>query len=585
MVMLPTSLVRARARKGRIVPVFASQDDEGLASLIIDEFMKAYSSRERKGILIDRIRELEYGSDYRLVRGFYTILERRCVFKRIDTPVHPILLRREVFKESSRRGYALTDGERRSIMDEVASRLKIDRALVEEMMWSDLEENLIMQEFRPISPEELVGEYNLALIQGMLLNCTRMECSVSQGIEWKVLLRDVKRLGLMYMLDEHRSMVDKHKHEHHPPSSIVCMIDGPASIFKLTDRYGVAMARLLPTLLKAGEWWFRAWIVRKGMGVGSRRVYELEFSSKDAREMGIALMPSRIEGYTDEEKELPSTSKVYDSSIEERFATLFNQYGTGWRLVREPEPIVVSGQAFIPDFVLEKYGKKIYVEIVGFWTKDYIERKVQKLIQMNKSRGMDKDGEMILLVNKELVCSEPIHMEHLSRFARLVMYDGKKIPMKQIIAHLKSIEDEITAEHVSDDALMNDVKEYIKGLNHGRIISIKKVAERFNITYDAVLSIITSIVESGELPNHEMVMNEFLIARDVLEGIKRDVGIHERLVDACKVMEGYGVPEEYYTSLLSILGYTIVWRDIDINNAVIVKVYDDKDKDKDDSSL
>lgn len=577
MVMLPTSLVRARVRKGRIVPVFASQDDEGLASLIIDEFMKVYSSRERKGILIDRIRELEYYSDYRLVRGFYTILERRCVFKRIDTPVHPILLRREVFKESSRRGYALTDGERRSIMDEVASRLKIDRAFVEEIMWSDLEENLIMQEFRPISPEELVGEYNLALIQGMLLNCTRMECSVSQGTEWKILLRDVKRLGLMYMLDEHRGIVDRH--EHHLPSSIVCIIDGPASIFKLTDRYGAAMARLLPTLLKAEGWWFKAWIVRKGMGVGARRVYELEFSSKDAREMGIALMHSRVEGYTDE---LSSRSNVYDSSIEERFATFFNQYGTGWRLVREPEPIVVSGHAFIPDFVLEKYGKRIYVEIVGFWTKDYIEKKVQKLIQMKKSRGMD--SEMILLVNKELVCSEPIHMEHLSRFARLVMYDGKKIPMKQIIAHLKSIEDEITAEHVSDDVLMKDVKAYIKGLNHGRIISIKEVAERFNITYDAALSIITSIAESGELPNHEMVMNEFLIARDVLEGIRRDVGMHERFVDACKVMEGYGVPEEYYTSLLSILGYTIVWRDIDINNAVIVKVYD-KDKDKDDPSL
>ncbi len=579
MVMLPTSLVRARFRKGRVVPVFASQDDEALASLMIDEFMKAYSSRERKGMLIDRIRELEYYSDHRLVRGFYTILERRCVFKRIDTPVHPILLRREVFEESSRRGYALTDGERRSIMDEVASRLKVDRALVEEIMWSDLEENLIIQEFRPISPKELVGEYNLALIQGILLNCTRMECSVSQGIEWKVLLRDVKRLGLMYILDEHRSTVDKHEHSL-CPSNILCMIDGPASIFKLTDRYGAAMARLLPTLLKAREWWFRAWIVRKGIGVGgSIRMYELEFSSKDARVMGVMLMPSRIEGYTNE---LHSTAigKVYDSSVEERFATLFNQYGTGWRLVREPEPIVVSGQAFIPDFVLEKYGKKIYVEIVGFWTKDYIERKVQKLMQMkSSSRGMDKDSGIILLVNKELVCSEPIHIEHL-RFARLVIYDGRKIPMKQIIAHLKSIEDEITAEHVSDDALASDVKAYIRGLNH-RMISIKEIAERFNITYDAALSIITSIAES-ELPNYEMVMNQFLIARDVLEGIRRDVGMHKRLVDACKVMERYGVPEEYHTMLLSILGYTILWKDIDINNAVIVNLHD---KDKDDYSI
>ncbi len=563
--MLPTSLIRARVRKGKIVPIFASHDDVGLASLIIDEFIKAYSNRERKGILLDRIRELEYYNDYRLVRGFYTVLERRCVFKHADTPVHPVILRMEVFKESSRRGYALTEGERKSIMDEVASRLKIDRALVEEMMWSDLDENLIMEEFISISPEELVGEYNLILVQGMLLNCTRLECSVSQGIEWKSLLRDVKRLGLMYMLDEHGSM------DEHLPSHIVCIIDGPASIFKLTERYGVAIARLLPTLLKAREWWFRAWIVRKGIGVGSRRVYELKFSSKDAREMGLMLMPSSItEGY--EEKYLASMSyKAYDSSVEERFAILFNQYGTGWRLVREPEPIPVSGQALIPDFMLEKYGKRVYIEIVGFWTKDYIERKVKKLMQI-KGNGMDKgDGDTILLVNKELVCSEPIHMEHLSKVARMVTYDGKNIPMKQIIAHLKSIEDEITAEHVSDDTLMKDVKAYIKGLNHGRIISIREIAERFNITYDAALSIITSIAQDGELPIHEIIMDAFLIPVDMLEDIRKKVAMHKRLVDACKVLEGYGVPEECYISLLSILGYTVVWRDIDINNAVIVK--------------
>ncbi|MEM3916866.1 MAG: DUF790 family protein [Candidatus Nitrosocaldus sp.] len=577
--MLPTSLVRARVRKGRLIPIFASQEDIGLASLMIDELDRAYESRERKGSLLDRVRALEDYNDYRLVRGFYTILERRCVFKHRDSPVHPTMLRMEVFKESSRRGYALTHGERKSIMEEVASRLKVDPSYMEEMMWSDMDENLIIEEFRSISPESLVAEYNIALLQSILLNCTRLECSVLQGVEWKNLLRQAKRLGLMYMLDDSYRYKDEDDDDNNDiPSSVICIIDGPASIFKLTDRYGFAIARLLPTLLRSKGWWMKAWIVRKGMGRGvdAKRLYELKISSKDAMKIDLLLHSSSSEwdGNRDED----DGYSVYDSSVEERFATLFNQYGTGWRLVREPEPIAVSGQAFIPDFVLEKYGRRIYIEIVGFWTKDYIERKVKKLMQI-KSKGMYKDSDMILLVNKELVCSEPIHMEHLSKVARIIAYDGKNIPMKQIIAHLKSIEDEITAEHVSDDILMKGVKAYIKGLNHGRIISIKEMAERFNITYDAALSIITSIVQNGELPNHEMVMNAFLIPRDMLEDIRRKVWMHKRLVDACKVLEAYGVPEEYHTSLLSILGYTVVWKDIDVNNAVIVRKYYEEDED------
>ncbi len=566
--MLPTSLIRARVRKGRLIPIFASQDDLGLASIMIDEVNKAYENRERKGSLLDRIKGLEDYNDYRLVRGFYTILERRCVFKPRESTIHPTVLRMEVFKESSRRGYALTEGERKHIMEDVASRLKVDPSYIEEMMWSDMDENLIIEEFRSISPESLIVEYNIALIQGILLNCTRMECSVSQGVEWKNLLRDVKRLGLMYMLDDSRHEDDD------IPSNIVCIIDGPASIFRLTDRYGVSIARLLPTLLRSRSWWMKASIVRKGMskGVDAKRLYEFKLSSRDATGIYLPMSSSRSSSVDGREDVYDNAHSRYDSSIEERFAVLFNQYNTGWRLRREPEPISLSGQAFIPDFVLEKYGKKVYLEIVGFWTREYIERKVQKLMKV-KSKGMDDD--IILLVNRDLVCSDPIPMDHLSnlKIKRVVTYDGKNLPIKQIIDHLKSIEDEITIRNINDDALLMKIKAYIKGLNDTSqgIISVKGIAERFNITYDAASSIITSMVQMNELPSYEIVMNTFLIQREVLKDIGMKISMHKRFVDVCKVLEGYGVPEECYSSLLSMLGYTILWNGISVEDAVIAR--------------
>lgn len=85
---------------------------------------------------------------------------------------------------------------------------------------------------------------------------------------------------------------------------------------------------------------------------------------------------------------------IFDSSIEQSFAGAFrslaNSHGTdGWRLEREPEPLLLGATPgetastlqgiFIPDFALTRGNRRIYVEILGFWTPSYRERKVAKL--------------------------------------------------------------------------------------------------------------------------------------------------------------------------------------------------------------
>jgi predicted nuclease of restriction endonuclease-like RecB superfamily len=50
---------------------------------------------------------------------------------------------------------------------------------------------------------------------------------------------------------------------------------------------------------------------------------------------------------------------------------------------REPEPFVVGRHVMTPDFSFEKDGMKAYLEVVGFWTKDYLAKKVQKLKEVH----------------------------------------------------------------------------------------------------------------------------------------------------------------------------------------------------------
>ena len=85
---------------------------------------------------------------------------------------------------------------------------------------------------------------------------------------------------------------------------------------------------------------------------------------------------------------IPTTQvDIYDSSIEQAFAEAFMALGRsqgvdGWRLEREPEPLLLENSIFIPDFALTRAQYRIYVEILGFWTPAYRERKVQKLLQL-----------------------------------------------------------------------------------------------------------------------------------------------------------------------------------------------------------
>jgi predicted nuclease of restriction endonuclease-like RecB superfamily len=96
---------------------------------------------------------------------------------------------------------------------------------------------------------------------------------------------------------------------------------------------------------------------------------------------------------------LPKGNEVYDSSIEQFFAEAFTSLvgsfaADGWRLEREPEPLLLPSHGnasqgiFIPDFALTRDRHRIYLEILGFWTPSYRERKLQKLQQLKGRRDI-----------------------------------------------------------------------------------------------------------------------------------------------------------------------------------------------------
>src|SRR5918992_708234 len=465
--MLTLQLLRVRTRNGAIFPLFCTKEEDiELAKKIIHEFEQTWKTKEKKAALEDRISTIEEsdaGSDYKLVRGLYALLERRCTFKSSDSnsngdigtnntvinpSIDPPRIRKEVFEESSKRGFALTELERREIADAVASKLHLpSHDVVLKTMWSDLDDNLIIEHFDTIGPEALVGWYNLSLMQTLLFNCTKLDFYISGGLNWKHVLRTVKRLGLMYHLQQPQQQQE---------NRIICSLEGPLSLFKLTDRYGTLLAKLLPSIIFSsdkkregngwgGEWHLDAWIVRKTMD--GRKIYEFKISKNEIPELMTDPYPSFRPSSITEKEEAMSSSLYndynnFDSAVEERFAKRFEQAETGWRLTREPDPLVLSnGGAFIPDFMFEKYDKKIYLEIVGFWTKEYLERKLQKLADIfiisadnrkKRNNNKDKIDLLFIAVNEDFACSKSSFSSVVPK-EQLIFYKNDTVPVKPIL--------------------------------------------------------------------------------------------------------------------------------------------------------
>jgi predicted nuclease of restriction endonuclease-like RecB superfamily len=82
------------------------------------------------------------------------------------------------------------------------------------------------------------------------------------------------------------------------------------------------------------------------------------------------------------------TPEAFDSHVEESFAQKWgNEPRDGWTLLREGE-ILHSGQkVFVPDFALRHAdGRIVLVEIVGFWTPEYLRAKLQTLAAFRDRR-------------------------------------------------------------------------------------------------------------------------------------------------------------------------------------------------------
>jgi predicted nuclease of restriction endonuclease-like RecB superfamily len=201
-----------------------------------------------------------------------------------------------------------------------------------------------------------------------------------------------RKLGVYYDLAYERTLLDGPS-----PGRLLLTLYGPQDVTGAPQQYGLRLARLCRLLLypysharTRGQ--KRSTLKTRAIVEAVATVHFLQRAYSFTMDADLLhLLPGdeqTIEPHTNS-----ASSTLFDSGVEQAFAEAFmalaaGQGADGWRLEREPEPLLLEQSIFIADFALTRGQQRIYVEILGFWTPSYRERKIQKLQQLKGRKDL-----------------------------------------------------------------------------------------------------------------------------------------------------------------------------------------------------
>jgi hypothetical protein len=330
----------------------------------------------------------------RRIQAFCKLLDDKSTFQ-TDSEGKAGKLRLQIFTEAGRfhplveQRDQLFEYDEKRIKTQLSDKIGLPWDKIEQSLYSDVIDFQRLERFDGYpNAQALLSRYNVAQLQACLYRAESMVVSATD--DFKTILRYAKLAHLLHDIVRLDS------------SKYCITFSGPASVLHETRRYGVNFARFLPALLACKGW-------------------EMTASVKTPWNKPAKLILSDKDGFS---SHLPSPDE-FDSTIEESFAEKFGTKRNGWQLIREGEILHHQQKTFVPDFTFRhEDGIEVLLEIVGFWTPEYLAHRRETLQQFRKHRILIavpgkslREGATIgenILVYKTALKIEPL-MEVLER--------------------------------------------------------------------------------------------------------------------------------------------------------------------------
>ena len=333
----------------------------------------AHAGKPRRELTTALNQYAEDRTDFRIQRGLAKLLrDDRCEFEE-QTIAPPAEIRQRLFTLARENHPVVLQPDhihpvtKDELIAEVAREYTAEPEQIAWALYADLAENHILTRFDPPDPAWILQRYNVALAQALLYRCIRMKLSVFRNIpsRYKQLFKFIKFYQLMHAIEGDLD------------SGYEILLDGPVSMFRLSQKYGLKLAVFLPALLLCTRWKMEAEIITPD---GEQRYFPLDESTK------------LVSHYRD--------STMYDSLLEKTFAERFDALESDWRIEREVAIINLKETVFIPDFAFRHAdGRTALMEIVGYWRPEYLEKKLMKLRRSGRA-------DMVIAVSAHLNVGE-----------------------------------------------------------------------------------------------------------------------------------------------------------------------------------
>jgi predicted nuclease of restriction endonuclease-like RecB superfamily len=283
--------------------------------------------------------------EQRLAKGLHKLVLDRCTFEEGST-IDPAELRRDLFLRAAQARHGGTF-ERAALLAEVAGGRGMTAAALEAALYADLPDAHLLREFEAIAPEALVGGYQDAQVQAVLLRAVKVTALVRAApAAFRLLFRRLKFLRLLHRIER---LPDGKRGG---PGGYRVEIDGPFALFESVTKYGLQLALAYPALAACDEWALDA-EVRWG-----REATPLHFRLAGAGrgDHAGAALPDEVAALLDQLREAK----------------------TSWKVKVSDAVLELPGVGLcVPDLELTRAGKTVYLEVLGFWSREAVWKRIE----------------------------------------------------------------------------------------------------------------------------------------------------------------------------------------------------------------
>jgi predicted nuclease of restriction endonuclease-like RecB superfamily len=397
----------SRAEGDRIVPRYLTERDHPWLRALLDEYVR-FEGRKRTE-LAARLREPLSSPAPRVKLRIAARVLESMTKDRASSAIPPAEARWRVFRAAAENARP-----RDAILRLVADETNLTPGDLDEALFADLRgERRVTALPSTLTPASLASKANLAIVSSLLRRAATVR--ITAFGDASALVRHAKRLGLICNVELVRGKPRLHAVgdatgtvlvAEEPALGTVIHVSGPLALFHHTGVYGKALASLVP---RVGHCHDFELVAQCALGRGKHL-------SRFVLRSGDLI----VTGEDPQNGDSDPKNSPQGGPVEKRFARDFRRAAPEWRFIREPDPVDASGTLMFPSFELVHRSdreRRWLVEIVGFWTAEYLREKLARL----RAAGLSR---FVLCIDARRQC----HDEPLPDDARVVRYLSKIDP-------------------------------------------------------------------------------------------------------------------------------------------------------------